>query len=47
MWMSVLLATIAVMTVQLATTIRGVTPAPVTVDMQGMGYFAQVSASTF
>ena len=47
MWMSVLLATIAVTTVQLATTIRGVTPALATVDMQGTGYFAQVSASIY
>ena len=32
---------------QLATTLKGVTPALATVDMQAMGSFAQVSASIF
>ena len=43
--MNVLKALIAVMIMQLATTLKGVTPALVTVDTQAMGFLAQVSAT--
>ena len=36
----------AVMTVQLAATLKGVTPAHAILDTQEMGFIAQVSAST-
>ena len=38
--MNVLLALMAVITVQLATTLKGVTPALVTMDTQAMGLLA-------
>ena len=47
MWMSVLQALIAVMTMQLATTVQGVTSARVTLDMQAMVSYALVSISVF
>ena len=37
---------IAVMTMQLATTLKEVTPAHATLDTQGMDFLAQVTAST-
>ena len=40
--MNVLKALIAVTTMQLATTLKGVTPALVTLDTQAMEFFAQV-----
>ena len=43
--MSVLKALIAVMIMQLASTLRGVTPALVTLGSQAMGFLAQVSAT--
>ena len=43
--MNVLKALIAVMIMQLATTLKGVTPALVTVDTQAMGFLAQVSVT--
>ena len=43
--MSVLKALIAVMIMQFATTLRGVTTALVTLDTQAMGFLAQVSAT--
>ena len=42
--MSVLKALITVIPVQLATTLKGVTPAIATVDTQEVGFLAQVSA---
>ena len=41
---NVLRAMIAVMTMQLATTVQEVTPAHATLDTQEMGFIAQVSA---
>ena len=38
--MNVLLALTAVITVQIATTVKGVTPAPATVDTQAMDLLA-------
>ena len=43
--MSVLKPLISVMIMQLASTLRGVTPALVTLDTQAMGFLAQVSAT--
>ena len=43
--MSVLVALIAVMIMQLATTLKEVTPALVTLDTQAMDFLAQVSAT--
>ena len=43
--MSVLKALIAVMIMQLASTLKGVTPALVTLGSQAMGLLAQVSAT--
>ena len=43
--MNVLKALIAVMIMQLATTLKGVIPALVTVDTQAMGFLAQVSVT--
>jgi len=45
--MSALKGSIAVMIMQLATTLKGITTALVTVDTQAMGFLAQVSASTY
>ena len=45
--MNVLKALIAVMIMQLATTLKGVTPAFATVDTQAMDFLVQVSASMF
>ena len=45
MWMSVLKALIAVMTVQLATIFMGVTHALATLDTQAVEFLAQVSAA--
>ena len=45
--MNVLKALIPVMIMQLATTLKGVTPALATLDTQGMGFRAQVSASIY
>ena len=45
--MSALKALIAVMTMQPATTLKGVTPALVTLGSQAMGFLAQVSASIY
>ena len=45
--MNVLKALIAVMTMQLATTLKEVTTALATVDTQAMGFPAQVCISTF
>ena len=45
MWMSVLKVLIVVMTMQLATTLKGATPAHVTLDTQAMNFPAQVSAA--
>ena len=42
--MSVLKALITVIPMQLATTLKGVTPAIATVDTQEVGFLAQVSA---
>ena len=47
MWMNVTWAQIAVMTMQLATTIQGVMPALATLDLQAMDLFALVSAGIF
>ena len=41
-WMSVLATLILVMLMQLATTLKGVTPALVTLDTQAMDFLAQV-----
>ena len=41
-WISVLVALILVMLIQLATTLKGVTPALVTLDTQEMDFLAQV-----
>ena len=41
-WMSVLASLILVMLMQLATTLKGVTPALVTLDTQAMDFLAQV-----
>ena len=38
MWMNVLEGLIAVMTMQLVTTLKGVTPVLATLDTQGMGF---------
>ena len=43
--MSVLKALIAVMIMQLASTLKGVTSALVTLDTQAMGFLAQVSVT--
>ena len=43
--MNVLKAQIAVITMQLATTLKGVTPALATLDTQAMAFLAQVSPS--
>ena len=43
MWMNVLKALIAVMTMRLVTTLKEVTPALATLDTQGMGLHAIVS----
>ena len=43
MWMNALKALIAVITMQLATTLKEVTPVFVTSDTQAMGFLAQVS----
>ena len=40
--MNVLVALIGVMTMQLAPTLKGVTPALATLDTQGMGILAQI-----
>ena len=45
--MSVLLALMAVILMQHATTLKGVTPALATVDTQAMGLLAQVRSSIF
>ena len=45
--MNVLKALIAVMMMQLATILKGVTPAFVTLDTQGMDFLVQVSADMF
>ena len=45
--MNVLEALIGVIPVQLATTLKGVTPALATLDTQEMGSFAQVTAAIF
>ena len=45
--MNVLEILTCAISMQLATILKGVTPALATVDMQAMGYFAQVSASIF
>jgi len=47
MWMSVLKALIAVIPMQLATTLKGVTPALATLDTQAMDFLAQVSPSIY
>ena len=44
MWMNVLEALMPVMTMQIAPTLKGVTPALATMDIQEMGFLAQVSA---
>ena len=44
--MNVLEAPMLVMTVQLAPTLKGVTPALATMDIQAMGFLAQVIAGT-
>ena len=45
--MSVLKALIAVMIMQLASTLKGVTSAIATLDTQGMDFLVQVSAEMF
>ena len=45
--MSALKARNAAMIMHLATTLKGVTPALVTLDTQAMGFLAQVSASIY
>ena len=45
--MNVLKVLMAVMMMQLATTLKGVTPALVTLDTQAMGFLVQVSANMF
>ena len=47
MSMNVLETLICAISMQLVTILKEVTPALATVDTQAMGYFAQVSASTF
>ena len=47
MWMNVRWAQIAVMMMQLATTIQGVIPAFATLDLQAMDLLALVSAFIF
>ena len=47
MWMSVLKAQIAVIIMQLATTLMEVTPAFATLDTQAMDFRVQVSAGVF
>ena len=47
MWMNVLETLTCAISMQLATILKGVTPALATLDMQAMGYFAQVSVSIF
>ena len=44
-WMNVLEALIGVILMQLATTLKEVTPALATLDTQAMGFIAQVSIS--
>ena len=45
MWMNVLEAIIAVMIMQLATTVQEITPALATLDTQAMGLYAPVSSN--
>ena len=47
MWMSVLKALITVMMMQLATTMKGVTPALATLDTQAMAVLAHVSVAHY
>ena len=47
MWMNVLQATIAVMMMQHATTLKGVIPALATLDTQAMGFIVHVSSAMF
>ena len=44
MWMNVLEATIAVMIMQLATTVQEITPALATLDTQAMSLYATLSS---
>ena len=44
--MNVLVVLIAVITMQIAATLKGVTPVLATVDTQAMGFLATVSSST-